>query len=122
MIARSLFIPSIRRRASALVAALCVVVAQAEHLLPDEHDGDAAVTQVAVGMENAQTPTAPADQSAPDSGHSIHVDHCAHAHVFASSAASAERDVFVSESNGPDTASLWLASITAPPHSRPPIA
>ena len=114
------FTPSIKRRAAALLAAVCVVVAQVEYLVPDEHDGDAAVTQL--GAATDHSPTAPAGPSAPNPGHTVHLDHCAHAHVFASSVPAAEMNSPVSEASRPDTASPWLASVTAPPHSRPPIA
>lgn len=120
---RSLFNSLVRRRAAALLYAVCIVVTQGEFLLPDIHDGDGAAGQVVLsGGTNEQSPTAPPDTPAPQSGHAAHVDHCAHTHLFATGNVPGELSSFSAITRVPDTASPGLTSISTPPHRRPPIA
>jgi len=113
---------SIRRRLAALAAAFCVVGAQGELLLPDLHDGDAVVAHV-VGADSHEEPArGPTEAPAPQSSHAVHVDHCVHAHVLTSSEGSDDTFLALSAMDAPATATPFLASVTAAPHSRPPIA
>lgn len=117
-----LFTVSIRRRAAALLAALCVLGAQAEYLLPDEHDGHATAEEVVIGAASEDSPTTPTDVPASQPGHTVHVEHCVHAHVFATGALPNENNSFTMVAGTPETLSQKLASISAAPHRRPPIA
>ena len=119
---RRLFTGSIRRRMAALAAAFCVLATQAELLLPDLHDGDAVVAQVGGADANQAPAPGPTEVPAPDASHAVHVDHCAHAHVYASGEGTGDSFVVVSAADAPATATALLASVTAAPHSRPPIA
>ena len=113
--------PSIRHRASALFAAACVIVTQIDGLLPDKHDGDVPVTRVVVGSVDGQSPTVPTDRPVPHPAYGMHVDHCAHAHAFTSSLSDGPADPSASDTSRPEAPCVQLASVAAPPHSRPPI-
>lgn len=109
---------SSRRRVIALLFGLCIVAAQGEFLLPDVHDADGSMAQLAAIATDQQAPDGP---PAPQPSHAAHVDHCTHAHVFASDDCPAEPTVFVAATGSPDTSSDRLASVSPPPQLRPPI-
>lgn len=113
---------SIRRRMAAILAAVCLVSVQAELWLPDQHDGDAPAAQEIAGAGHHHATESPAGAQMPAPGHSAHIDHCAHAHVFASVTCAAAVESISAERKVPETTSLRLASIAAAPHRRPPIA
>lgn len=116
------FTVSVRRRIAAVIAALCVVSTQLEVSLPDAHDGDATASHMAGAGTHEEPSRAPTETPASHSTHAVHVDHCAHAHVFASCAPLEATRMLASNSDAPATATPLLASVTAAPHSRPPIA
>ena len=112
---------------------LGVLLAPMEHLLPDAHDGDAAITEQArLDRTTAGSSDAVADVHAMPGDHdgipqqlpihATHVDHCAHGHVLTlASVASAAADR-VTPPDAYDLSSQRLASVSLPPHKRPPIA
>lgn len=123
MTPRSSLNPScIRRRAAVLLAALGVLLAQVEVLLPEEHDGDAAAVQLVAGAAIEHEPAPPAKAPVPQPEHTAHVDHCAHAHVFATDATQERNDSPGIVSGVPETRIVRLTSVSSPPHLRPPIA
>lgn len=103
----------------ALLFGLSIIAAQGEVLLPDVHDADGSMAQLAA---------TPADQQAPDGSptprpsHAAHVDHCVHAHVFADDDRPAEIASLVTAMGTPDTPGDRLSSFSTSPHLRPPIA
>lgn len=122
ILARILSELSVRRRTAALLTAVCLLSVQVERWLPDQHDGDAPVAQRIAGAGHNNSTESPAGAPTPGPGHSAHIDHCAHAHVFTSAACSDDLESCAANSGVPETASLQLASIAAAPHRRPPIA
>lgn len=112
----------IRRRIPALIAALCVVATQVDVLLPDAHDGDVPASHVSGTGTHEEPARSPAGTPASQSEHAAHVDHCAHAHVFASGTSPAATSLSVSGRDVPATAPLALASVGVSPLTRPPIA
>ena len=122
ILARTFAALSVKRRAAALLAALCVVIAQVESMVPDEHDGDARASQLVVTATTDQDALPGSTQTPPASGHSVHIDHCAHAHVFATGTFAEPCNALPARSGRPDLPSPLLASVTTQPHSRPPIA
>lgn len=118
---RRLFTGSIRRRVAALAVAFCALGTQAERLLPDLHDGDAEIAHVA-GADSQKEPARGPTEAPAHSSQAVHVDHCAHAHVFASSQGPGDAFFAVSAMGAPRTAAPFPASVTAAPLSRPPIA
>lgn len=118
---RRLFTGSVRRRMAALAAAFCVLGAQAERLLPDLHDGDAGIAHAAAADSHKEPARGPTEAPS-HSTQAVHVDHCAHAHVFASGQGPDDAFLVVSAMDAPRTAAPFPASVTAAPLSRPPIA
>lgn len=109
------------RRVTGIVAVANLLTLPTELALPDVHDADAAL--VASGAEHASQ-SLPAGLPVPDapSGHAIHVDHCAHAHLLATVESSATlADARAAQAPFGAIADL-LQSTAAPPLSRPPIA
>lgn len=101
----------------ALLFGLCIVATQGEVLLPDVHDADNSVAQLATGTDHQ----APDGSPAPQPSHAAHVDHCTHAHVFASDSRPAEPMVNVAAAGAPDTSGDRPSSFSSSLHLRPPI-
>lgn len=116
---RALFNFPSRRRVVALLFGLCIVAAQAEFILPDVHDADGSVAQLAAAGTEQQ---APDGSPAPRPSHAAHVDHCTHAHVFADDDCPAEIASLLTAMSTPDTPGDRLSSFSTSPHLRPPIA
>lgn len=115
---RVLFNFSSRRRVIALLFGLCIVAAQGEFLLPDVHDADGSMAQLAATGTDQPAPDGP---PAPQPNHAAHVDHCTHAHVFADDDCPAEITLSVTAMSTPDTPGDRLSSFSTSPHLRPPI-
>lgn len=111
-----------RRRVAALFAAACISVGQAETVLPDAHDGDASASQMAPAADQDGPAKAPGGAPASHQEHAVHVDHCAHAHVYSSTDSLGLEELFSARAAAPVTIASRLASVTISPHSRPPIA
>jgi len=116
---RVLFTFFSRRRVIALFFGLCIVAAQGEFLLPDVHDADGSMAQLADTGSDQQAPDGP---PAPRPNHAAHVDHCTHAHVFADDDCPAAITLSVTAMSTPDTPGDRLSSFSTSPHLRPPIA
>lgn len=115
---RVLFNFSSQRRVIALLFGLCIVATQGEFLLPDVHDTDGSVAQLAATGTDGQAPDGP---PAPRPSHAAHVDHCTHVHVFASDDRPVEPSIYVAATGTPESSSDRLLSVSASPHLRPPI-
>ena len=109
------------RRTATILAAATVCAAQVELLIPDAHDGDSSAANVVAqfdhGPRSAEETGAPAQEAA----HGLHVDHCAHAHVFAVHAANSDTGPLKAGTRA-ETTTMVLTGITMSPHRRPPIA
>lgn len=105
----------------AIFAAACVCAAQVELLIPDAHDGDSGAASVVAQSEHGPRSTGQTGAPAQDTGHDLHVDHCAHAHVFAVYAPSSDAGPLKAGTRA-ETTTMVLTSITMSPHRRPPIA
>lgn len=106
------------RRVIALLFALCIAATQSEFLLADVHDAGGSVVQLATGGTNDR---APANAPAPQPSHAGHVDHCTHAHVFASDGRPVEPTGYAAATSTLDTSGDRMSSLATSPHLRPPI-
>ncbi|MHB8837825.1 MAG: hypothetical protein ACYC7F_02610 [Gemmatimonadaceae bacterium] len=118
------------RRAVAVLALLGLVAMPAETMSPDIHDGDAAVSTSTAAASMADEATghavgqdrdgSPAESPAP--GHSTHVEHCGHAHVFVQATPIA----CATDAGLPEVELSGMtgipASVPRSPEQRPPIA
>ncbi|NUR33898.1 MAG: hypothetical protein HOQ30_07805 [Gemmatimonadaceae bacterium] len=117
-----------------MLVVLGVLLAPMEQLLPDAHDADAPVTEQArmdhggsrgVGGALADVSNLPGDhQELPPQSpiHATHVDHCAHGHLLTLAGAAGTGTDRTAPPDAYDLSSQRLASISLPPHKRPPIA
>lgn len=117
-----------------MLVVLGVLLAPMEQLLPDAHDADAPVTEQArmdhggsqgVGGAAADVSNLPGDhQELPPQSpiHATHVDHCAHGHVLTLAGVAGATAGCTTPADGYDLSDQRLASISLPPHKRPPIA
>lgn len=116
-------------RLVAFFTLLCLLLMSFEQVLPDVHDGDGAMAQLAVGSAGDHVvpphppgaPQSPASPASP-SGHAAHVDHCAHTHLLALSACERTPEPVPDHGARFDTSAPHLRSVSTPPHRRPPIA
>lgn len=111
-----------RPRIAALLVAMSIMGAQVEIALPDSHLGDPRPTHLAGASTQEEPSRAPADTHGSGPAQAVHMDHCAHAHVFASAAEAEIAATMATRSGPPVTATRLPHSVTIPPHSRPPIA
>lgn len=116
-----------------MLVVLGVLLAPMEQLLPDAHDADAPVTEQArdhggaqrVGVAPGDVSNLPGDhQELPPQSpiHATHVDHCAHGHMLTLARVTAPAADRTTPPDPYDLSSQTLASISLPPHKRPPIA
>lgn len=113
---------SARRRVAALLVAILVAGTQSEIALPDSHDGDVATAQLAGSGSDGEQSLEPLDTHGSSPAHAVHVDHCSHAHVFASGDEPEIATAVQTGSDRPVAATPRLSSVATPPLSRPPIA
>ncbi len=114
------------RQAVAFVALLGVCITPMESLIPDIHDGDALVATEAGGgitdLSSSHTPRS-GDGSLPSGqSHLVHMDHCSHAHCFGLGLVHGNDFGDGLELPPIDNVRSAPASVSIPPHHRPPIA
>ena len=118
-----------------MLVVLGVLLAPMEQLLPDAHDADAPATeqarldhsapQDAGGAATVDVRNVAGDhQELPPQSpiHATHVDHCAHGHMLTLARVAAPAADRTTSPDAYDLSSQTLASISLPPHKRPPIA
>lgn len=118
-----------------MLVVLGVLIGSAEQLLPDAHDaGATVVSQSEIDRgEPGDHGGAAAVQGSNTAGdrhelppqlpvHATHVDHCAHSHLLTLADDANTTDGCAIPADAYDLSSQKLASISLPPHKRPPIA
>jgi hypothetical protein len=122
------------RAFAAMIVVLGVLLAPMEQMLPVAHVADAPVAEQAridhsgsqvVGGAIADVNNLPGDhQELPPQSpiHATHVDHCAHGHLLTLAGVAGAGADRAAPPDAYDLSSQRLASISLPPHKRPPIA